>query len=93
MIVWNIDASGSETEAQNRNPVKKHQWIVEWDALLIDYVVELKNDPFWSVRKGNNFKSGFLLQLEKLMEEKLPRCGVKAQPHFHSRDKLLKTQY
>ena len=56
-------------------------------------MLELKNDPFWSVGEGNNFKSRFILQLEKMIEEKLPKCGVKAQPHIHSKHKLLKAEY
>ena len=43
--------------------------------------------------EGGNFKVGFLSQLEKMMANKIPNCNIKAQPHIHSRLKLLKQQY
>ncbi|KAI9108539.1 hypothetical protein K1719_020423 [Acacia pycnantha] len=38
----------------------------------------------------NGFKSGFANALQSMMEEKLPRCGIKACPHITSRIKILK---
>ncbi|WOK99470.1 hypothetical protein Cni_G08182 [Canna indica] len=87
------DGIGSQGTTQNRIRGKKHRWTPEQDAALIDCMLDLKNDPFWSAGEGNNFKPEFLNQLEKMLEAKLPGCGIKAHPQIHSRHKLLKTQY
>ena len=40
----------------------------------------------------NGFRSGYLGQLEKIIEQKIPNCGLKADPHILSRVKTLKKQ-
>ncbi|KAM7461678.1 hypothetical protein LguiA_029799 [Lonicera macranthoides] len=37
-------------------------------------------------------KTGYLQEVEKMLEEKLPRCGLKASPNIESRVKTLKRQ-
>ncbi|KAK2639726.1 hypothetical protein Ddye_027521 [Dipteronia dyeriana] len=46
----------------------------------------------WKADNGT-FKPGFLQQIEKMMSDKIPGCGLRAQPHIDSRIKLLKKQY
>ncbi|WOK92557.1 hypothetical protein Cni_G01248 [Canna indica] len=55
-----IDGIGSQGTTQNKIRGKKHQWTPEQDAALIDCMLDLKNDHFWSAGEGNNFKPGFL---------------------------------
>ena len=49
-------------------------------------------DPKW---KGDNgtFRSGYLSQLEKMLDKELPESKIKTNPHIESRIKLLKRQY
>ncbi|XP_031269841.1 uncharacterized protein LOC116128266 [Pistacia vera] len=42
---------------------------------------------------NGTFKTGFLVQLEKMMAERIPSSGLKATPHIESRYKLWKRQY
>jgi hypothetical protein len=49
----------------------KHQWIILVDA------------PTWKVENG--FKSGYLLELEMMMLEKIPGCKLRAQPHIENK--------
>jgi hypothetical protein len=41
----------------------------------------------------NGFKSGYLLELERMMLEKIPGCKLRVQPHIENRYRLLKKQY
>ncbi|RVW68313.1 hypothetical protein CK203_061283 [Vitis vinifera] len=45
------------------------------------------------VKCDNGFKPGAFLQVEKMLEEKLPNSGLKASPHIESRVKTLKKQF
>lgn len=50
------------------------------------------NSSGWKANNGT-FRAGYLQQLEKMIETKLPGCGLRAQPHIESRVKILKRQY
>ncbi|KAI9078320.1 hypothetical protein K1719_039696 [Acacia pycnantha] len=63
-------------------------WTPEEDKVLVDCLVSLKVDHKFIA--DNGFKSGFANALQSMMEEKLPRCGIKACPHITSRIKTLK---
>ncbi|KAL6285899.1 hypothetical protein ACE6H2_010289 [Prunus campanulata] len=73
-----------------RNKKDKHVWTPIEDASLVEALNELCVGGYWKV--DNGFRSGYLGQLEKAMEQKLPGCGLKAVPHIESRVKTLKKQ-
>uniref|UniRef100_A0A803P5U9 Myb/SANT-like domain-containing protein n=1 Tax=Cannabis sativa TaxID=3483 RepID=A0A803P5U9_CANSA len=50
------------------------------------------NSGKWKTDNGT-FKPGYLQQLEKMMNDRIPNSGIKAQPHIDSRLKILKRQY
>ncbi|XVF72578.1 hypothetical protein PTKIN_Ptkin12aG0132200 [Pterospermum kingtungense] len=87
-------------QKKRRQPAKKgvgrsggyHQWSKDEDAILVQCLHVLAEDPRW---KGDNgtFKVGYLAQLEKMIETKLPEAQLKANPHIESRVKTLKKQY
>jgi hypothetical protein len=70
----------------------KRQWASHEEAKLVESLLELKEMPLWR-GEGGNFKIGYLRELERLLEAKLPGCGLKANPHIESRLKRLKKQY
>ncbi|KAK3211432.1 hypothetical protein Dsin_016138 [Dipteronia sinensis] len=71
---------------------KKHQWTSVEDSKLVECLVDLTNCGKWKADNGT-FKPGFLQQIEKMMSDKIPGCGLRAQPHIDSCIKLLKKQY
>lgn len=70
----------------------KRQMTKVKDAQLVECVLQLKDIVNWRT-DNNTFKVGYLTQLEKMMEKKLPGHELKAMPHIKSRVKLLKRQY
>ncbi|XP_044481983.1 uncharacterized protein At2g29880-like [Mangifera indica] len=70
----------------------KRQWTKQEDAILIKCVLILKESLHWKA-DNRTFKVGYLVQLEKMMKERLSSSGLKATPHIESRVKLLKRQY
>ena len=45
------------------------------------------------VKRDNRFKPRAFLQVEKMLEEKLPNSELKASPHIESHVKTLKKQF
>ncbi|XP_044473190.1 uncharacterized protein At2g29880-like [Mangifera indica] len=70
----------------------KRQWTKQEDAILIECLIILKESPHWKA-DNETFRVGYLVQLEKMMGERLPSSGLKVTPHIESRVKLLKRQY
>ncbi|KAG6473458.1 hypothetical protein ZIOFF_067374 [Zingiber officinale] len=69
----------------------KRLWTKQEDVALVDCLVELSKDSAW--KSENEFRTGYLVHLEKLMAAKLPSSSLKATPHIESRYKLLKRQF
>ena len=69
----------------------KHYWTIQHDDALIEALSELSQNAMWWADCG--FKNGYLLQLETMMEAKLPGCAIKASPHIESRVKWFKQKY
>ena len=80
-----------EESSQPNAKQTKRQWTPQEDAKLVECLVELATTT-WKCENGT-FKSGYAKQLEKMIDEKLPRCGLKATPHIESRVKMLKKHY
>ncbi|KAL5553401.1 hypothetical protein UlMin_040802 [Ulmus minor] len=71
---------------------KRHQWISIKDSKLVECLLDLTNSGRWKADNGT-FKLEYLQQIEKMITDKIPDCGLRAQPHIDSRIKLLKKQY
>ncbi|XP_038973988.1 uncharacterized protein LOC120105506 [Phoenix dactylifera] len=81
-----------EASTGNKRTKCNRKWGYVEDAKLVEALVELVTRGGWRGDNGT-FRSGYLQQLERLIEEKLPGCGLKATPYIESRVKLLKKQY
>ncbi|WOL14079.1 hypothetical protein Cni_G22859 [Canna indica] len=68
------------------------RWGYTEDQALISALNDLMDYGRWKA-DNDQFKSGAYVKLEILMEQKLPRCGMKAKPHIESRVKLLRNQF
>ena len=64
---------------------------MQQDDALVEALLELSQNAIWRADCG--FKNGYLLQLEAMMEAKLPGCGIKSSPHIESRAKWFKQKY
>ncbi|XVF69442.1 hypothetical protein PTKIN_Ptkin11bG0082000 [Pterospermum kingtungense] len=69
-----------------------HQWTKEEDATLVECLCVLVEDRKWRADNGT-FRTGYIIQIEKMMETQLPQSKLKAEPHIESRVKTLKRQY
>ena len=66
-------------------------WTPSEDERLVESLVEI-----WVLGKikcDNGFKPRTFLQMEKLLEEKLPNSGLKASPYIELCVKTLKRQF
>ncbi|KAM7495614.1 hypothetical protein LguiB_030223 [Lonicera macranthoides] len=80
----NTDGASSNTQTSRG----KMFWTPDQDAKLVDCLHELNIGSYWKV--DCSFRTGYLQELEKMLEQKLPRCGLKAVPNIESRVKTLK---
>ena len=80
--------SSGQIRGRGRN---KRVWTPSEDEKLVECLVELCVSG--KVKCDNGFKPGAFLQVEKMLEEKLPNSGLKASPHIESRVKTLKKQF
>ncbi|RVX07616.1 hypothetical protein CK203_025122 [Vitis vinifera] len=80
--------SSGQIRGRGRN---KRVWTPGEDEKLVECLVELCVSG--KVHCDNGFKPGAFLQVEKMLEEKLPNSGLKASPHIESRVKTLKKQF
>ncbi|KAJ9693086.1 hypothetical protein PVL29_011998 [Vitis rotundifolia] len=80
--------SSGQIRGRGRN---KRVWTPSEDEKLVECLVELC--VLGKVKCDNGFKPGAFLQVEKMLEEKLPNSGLKASPHIESRVKTLKKQF
>ena len=69
----------------------KHVWTPEEDKILVECLVELKNEQ--KFMQDCHFKPGHLQAIEGMMVERLPGCGLKANPHIQSRIKTMKNTW
>jgi hypothetical protein len=76
------------TRGSSKTKVPKFFWTPVQDVALVECLQQLALDDHWNV--DSSFRSGYLQELEKMIEQKLPGCGIKAIPHIESRVKTLK---
>ncbi|CAL1412916.1 unnamed protein product [Linum trigynum] len=86
-VVEVVEGEGSQ-EQQPKGPY--FSWTEQLDALLIQCMQELVQKH--QVENGN-FKNGSFTELENLVHQKAPACGVKVEPNIRSRHKKLKRDF
>ncbi|MFQ6666176.1 hypothetical protein Gotur_032636, partial [Gossypium turneri] len=69
----------------------KRKWVLEEDAALVSCMVDLHNVGTFNVDTG--FKTGYLNELEKMLEKALLNAMLKARPNIESRIRLLKREW
>ncbi|XVF63723.1 hypothetical protein PTKIN_Ptkin09bG0108900 [Pterospermum kingtungense] len=67
------------------------KWSFEEDVVLVQCMVDLHNIGTHNADTG--FKTGYLLELERMVAKKLPNANIKAKPHIESRIKTLKKDW
>ncbi|XVF44655.1 hypothetical protein PTKIN_Ptkin02bG0141300 [Pterospermum kingtungense] len=67
------------------------KWSFEEDVVLVQCMVDLHNIGTHNANTG--FKTGYLLELERMVAKKLPNANIKAKPHIESRIKTLKKDW
>ncbi|OWM78247.1 hypothetical protein CDL15_Pgr015066 [Punica granatum] len=85
-----MEGSSAYVESQVSKSGKR-KWTMTEDIALISCMIDLWNMDTHNADAG--FKSGYLLELEKMLLEKLPNCRIKAKPHIESRLKTLKKEW
>ncbi|KAL5544952.1 hypothetical protein UlMin_008736 [Ulmus minor] len=76
---------------QGRSMEKVYYGKLTEDDVLVESLEELCGDPTWRADNGD-FKDGYLVQLETMMETKIPGCQIKAAA-IESRVNSLKKKY
>nr|DAD36914.1 TPA_asm: hypothetical protein HUJ06_007555 [Nelumbo nucifera] len=80
-------------DKEKKQPNRQNRvWTKVKDEKLVWGLMMLAQTRMWRADNGT-FKAGYLVQLEKYMEENPPRCRLKATPHIESRVKHMKRQY
>jgi len=83
-----MDVSQGSQIGKGKN---KRFWTKEEEWALIHGLLELSADPQWKAE--GNFKSGYLVKLEEMMNAKCPGSGLKAYPHIDSKTKWFRDKY
>ena len=83
-------ASSAANDSQtSKRTVRK--WSYDEDVMLVSCMVDLHNIENYNADTG--FKTGYLLELERMMARKLPNAYIKGKPHIESRIKTLKKDW
>ncbi|KAF7812837.1 myb/SANT-like domain, Harbinger transposase-derived nuclease domain protein [Senna tora] len=87
------EQKGRDSQEQGGGSSKRplRLWTPEEDKALVESMLELQLRGTFNA--DNGLKPGSYRDLEKKMESKLPRCGIKAFPHIQSRYKSLKASW
>ncbi|WOL01653.1 hypothetical protein Cni_G10370 [Canna indica] len=75
---------------QTNGRIEKKWTPIEDEALII-VMMDLYQKGTHNADTG--FKAGYLGELEKMIDAKLPNCGIKAKPHIESMIKTLKKEW
>ncbi|MFQ6646410.1 hypothetical protein Gotur_019341 [Gossypium turneri] len=82
--------SESNVSSQNSRGTKR-KWVPKEDAALVSCMVNLHNVGTFNANRG--FKTGYLNELEKMLEKALPNAMLKAKHNIESRIKVLKRDW
>ncbi|XP_019157564.1 PREDICTED: uncharacterized protein At2g29880-like [Ipomoea nil] len=69
----------------------KRKWTPEEDIILVSCLTEMHTVGKFNSDTG--FKTDYLLELERMILNKIPNCTIKAKPHIESRIKTLKKEW
>lgn len=82
--------SSTRTTGRNKETQPSHTQIPLEDVALVEALIEICISGNW--KADNGFRWRYLVQLEKIIVQTLPNCGLKANPHIESRLKTLRKQ-
>ncbi|PPS10402.1 hypothetical protein GOBAR_AA10239 [Gossypium barbadense] len=85
-----LDFSQSSVSSQNSRGTKR-KWVPEEDIALVACMINLHNVGTFNADTG--FKSGYLNELEKMLEKILPHPMLKAKPNIESKIRILKRDW
>ncbi|WCJ43834.1 hypothetical protein M5689_024547 [Euphorbia peplus] len=85
-----MDSTQSSQTTRGRGKNKK-VWTFEEDRTLIECLQEVAADSRF--KQDNTSKTGYLVRVEGLINQKLPMSCIRADPHIDSRWKTLKAKY
>ncbi|KAA0050106.1 hypothetical protein IC582_003881 [Cucumis melo] len=77
--------------ASTNSKATKHRWTTI-DEVLVECLLQLVEEGGWRADNGT-FKLGYLVQVQKLMKEKILGSNIQVTPNLKSRVKILKKQY
>ena len=83
-----MDISQGSQSGRGKN---KRFWTKDEEWALVNGLLELSADPVWKAE--GNFKSGYQVKLESMLNEKFPTSGLKAYPHIDSKTKWFRNKY
>ncbi|KAL3644955.1 hypothetical protein CASFOL_010135 [Castilleja foliolosa] len=69
----------------------KRYWTPQEDSILLQSLLDISRNPKW--KSENGFKNGYMKRLEETLMEKIPDCGLKAEPYIESRLKYWSEKY
>uniref|UniRef100_A0A9I9E5D9 Retrotransposon protein n=1 Tax=Cucumis melo TaxID=3656 RepID=A0A9I9E5D9_CUCME len=78
--------------ASKNSKATNHRRIIIEDEVLVECLLQLVEKGGWRADNGT-FKLGYLVQVQKLMKEKIPGSNIQVTPNLESRVKILKKQY
>ncbi|XP_050935223.1 uncharacterized protein At2g29880-like [Cucumis melo] len=78
--------------ASINSKVTKHWWTTIEDEALVECLLQLVEKGCWRADNGT-FKPGYLVQVQKLMKEKILESNIQVTPNLESGVKILKKQY
>ena len=77
-----VNSTGSKDGSMQSG--SKHQWTTTEDAKLVECLVDMANSGL-TQKAENGFKFGYLLELKRMMFEKISGCKLRAQPHIQNK--------
>ncbi|MBA0628582.1 hypothetical protein Godav_023293, partial [Gossypium davidsonii] len=85
-----LDFLQSNVSSQNSQGTKR-KWVPKEDAALVSCIVELYN--IGTYNRDTRFKTGYLNELERMLEKVLPHATLKAKPNLETRIRTLKRDW
>ncbi|XP_031116484.1 uncharacterized protein At2g29880-like [Ipomoea triloba] len=91
LLKMSSDPTSATIGSQSATKQTKRKWTPEEDIILVSCLTEMHNVGKYNSDTG--FKTGYLIELERMILEKIPNTTIKAKPHIESRIKTLKKEW